>query len=91
MLFKSMIINLFNRLHLIFSLIIVLYDMNMDGLMVVRIEHEPKSKEYKYRRHGLPFAAKIQSFPETPNMFLHIYSQRSKKTCTANMAAEQGC
>lgn len=38
MLLKTMIINLLYWLHIIFCLVSILYYMNMDWLMVIRIE-----------------------------------------------------
>ena len=46
-----MIKNQFDRANIIFCFTSIFQDMNVNRIMVIRIEHKPKSKKYKYCWH----------------------------------------
>ena len=43
MLLEAMIVDLFYRIHIIFRLTTIFYNMYMNRLMVIRIKHKPES------------------------------------------------
>ena len=51
LLLETVIIYLFYWLDIIFSFAIILYDVDMYGVMVIRVKEEPVSKENKYCWH----------------------------------------
>ena len=58
MFLKTMIKNLLYRINIIFGLMTILQNMYMNWSMVITVEHESKSKEYKYGRHSISFLQK---------------------------------
>ena len=60
MLLEAMIVDLFYRIHIIFRLTTIFYNMYMNRLMVIRIKHKPESKKYEYRWHIISFLMRFK-------------------------------
>lgn len=61
--FETFVIYLFNRFKIVLCLFTVLFYMDMHRFMVITIEQETISKEYKDSRHNKLYLSKNDNIP----------------------------